>query len=263
MGQPRYVTVMFIPDGAQARHGFRVRQWVLKLAAALMVVLVLGVILFFSLYGRVLVRAATTERLIAENDRLRRYQYKVKLLEDNLNQVRDIVARLTELAGVDYKLPELLDDSALFAALDEKPGAAVARPAGIDLSLPSGMPVHGFVSRDFEVDNPEHYHPGIDIACSKRTPVLATAHGVVERAEYDSTYGYLIVLRHNDSITTIYGHNEELLVDSGQLVPAGGRIALSGNTGKSTAPHLHYEIRMHDQPINPMDDLYDEKTKLR
>jgi murein DD-endopeptidase MepM/ murein hydrolase activator NlpD len=263
MKQPKFVTIMLIPDGAEARRGFRVRRWVLKAIVALTAVIVVGIVLFFAMYGKVLTRAAMTEKLSEENQKLRRYQYKVKLLEENLKQAREIVGRLTELAGIDYKFPELPDDSALFAALDEGRGATIARPAGLDLTLPSGLPAQGFISQDFEIEHPERYHPGVDIACAEGTPVLATANGVVERAVFDSTYGNLLVIRHSDSVTTVYGHNRELLVKQGQLVAAGSRIALSGNTGKSTAPHLHYEIRVHDQPIHPLENQYDEKGKLR
>ena len=262
MSKPKFVTIMFIPDGTEARRGFRVRLWVLKAIAALTALIALGIIIFFAVYGNVFTRAAMTERLLEENDRLLRYQYKVKLLEENLNHAREIVGRLTELAGIDYKFPELPDDSTLFATLDEKAGGVVARPIGLDLNLPAGLPVQGFVSQDFQIEHKERYHPGIDIACAEGTPVLATANGVVEKAAYDSTYGYLVVIRHNDSVTTAYGHNRELLVELGQSVAAGSRIALSGNTGKSTAPHLHYEIRIHNQPINPLDSPYDKKDKL-
>jgi len=263
MSQSKFVTIMLIPDGAEARRGFRIRQWVLKAIVALTAVVLVGIIVFFSVYGKVLTRAAMTEKLTEENQRLRRYQYKVKLLEENLKQTREIVGRLTELAGIDYKFPELPDDSTLFAALDEKRGAVIMRPAGLDLTIPSGLPAQGFISQDFEIEHPERYHPGVDIACSEGTPVLATANGVVERAVFDSTYGNLLVIRHSDSVITLYGHNRELLVEQGQSVAAGSRIALSGNTGKSTAPHLHYEIRIHDQPINPLDNPYDKKNKLR
>ncbi len=263
MSKPKFVTIMIIPDGTDARRGFRIRQWLLKAIVGLTVVLLVGIIVFFAFYGKMLSRAAMTEKVIAENQRLSRYQYKVKLLEENLKQAREIVSRLTELAGIDYKFPKLPEDSALFAALDKNQAAVVARPGGADFSLPSGLPLQGFISQDFEIENKEHYHPGVDIACAEGTPVLATANGVVEQAVFDSTYGYLAVLRHNDSITTVYGHNSELLVKEGQHVPAGGRIALSGNTGKSTAPHLHYEIRINNQPINPLDNPYDKKDKLK
>jgi murein DD-endopeptidase MepM/ murein hydrolase activator NlpD len=263
MGESKYVTIMLVPDGTEPRQGIRVRRWVLKLAVVLTALILVGIIAFFSVYGSVLSRAIETGRLRVENEQLRRYQYKVQLLEQNLNETRDIVTRLAALAGIDVEFPELPDDSTLFASMGEKPGGYLARPADLDLTVPSGMPVQGFISRDFEIDNPEHYHPGIDIACAEGTPVLATASGVVESASFDSTLGNLLVLRHSDSMVTVYGHSSQLFVDVGQLVPVGGRIALSGNTGQSTAPHVHYEIRKHNQPINPLDSKYDEKAELR
>jgi murein DD-endopeptidase MepM/ murein hydrolase activator NlpD len=83
--------------------------------------------------------------------------------------------------------------------------------------------------------------------------VLATAAGEVIMAGWDDIYGNMVVIRHNDSIVTLYGHNSELLVKQGDKALAGSRLALSGNTGVSTAPHLHYELRIHNQPINPLD----------
>ena len=266
MAQSKFVTIMVIPDGAEARRGFRIRAWLLKAIIGLTGLAVLGIIVFFLFYGKVLSRAALTERLIEENQTLLLYQQKIRLLEENLKEAREIVGRLTQLAGIDYRFPELADDSAFLAAFesaDGGPPAVVIRPLGTDLTLPIGLPVQGFISKDFENADEGHFHPGVDIACAEGTPVLATANGIVAYAEFDSTYGYMVVLTHNDSIASIYGHNSQLLVEPGQEVLAGGRIALSGNTGKSTAPHVHYEVRLHDEPINPLVNWYDKENELR
>ena len=252
----KYVTLMLIPDGAAERRGFRMRFWMFKTLIGLQIALVVGIILFFAFYGQVLSRAALADNLQEENERLLRYQYKVKLLEENLLHAREIVTRLTELAGIDIQLPVLPDDSTLFAALDQPVGATLERSAGIDLSIPSGLPVTGFVTQDFDTTE-QHFHPGIDIACALGTPVLATASGRVTYADYDSTYGFMVVLQHNDSIVSVYGHNDSNLVFIGDNVATGGRIALSGNTGTSTAPHVHYEVRIHNKPINPLDVRYE------
>lgn len=258
MAESKYITLMLIPEGTESRRGFKMRAWVLKLVVGFVAVLLIGIVLFFAFYGKVLTRAAMADKLAKENEQLLRYQYKVQLLEANLNQARDIVTRLTELAGIDIEFPELPDDSTLFASLDETGMAVLARSETADMSLPEGLPIQGFISQDFELNDPDHYHPGVDIACAEGTPILATAAGEVVFAEYDSTaYGYMIVIRHNDSVTTLYGHNRENLVQVGQVVPAGGRIALSGNTGKSTAPHLHYEVKINNKPIDPLDSWYD------
>lgn len=253
MKKSRYVTIMLIPEGGEQRTGFRIQYWVLKTGAVLAALLVITIAVFIFFSTRLMSQAATADTLQKENDELRRYQYKVTLLEQNLRDAREVVTRLTELAGIDYTFPELPDDSVLFAQMDEQTGAVVPRAAGRDWSMPTGLPIDGFISQEFNIEQSNQYHPGIDIACAEGTPVLATAAGHVAYAAFDSTYGFMIVLQHNDSVQSLYGHNQKLLVQQGQDVLAGSRIALSGNTGVSTAPHLHYEIRINDEPINPLE----------
>lgn len=259
MNPSRYVTIMFVPDGAEARRGYRMRLWVLKAALWTLAALLVGQVFFFAFYADVLRRAAITDKLAAENERLLRYQYKVQVLEENMNKARLIVQQIAELAGVEYRLPELPDDSILFAGMDRTSVAMLSRSVGPDLSWPSGLPIQGFITQDFELEDSSRFHPGVDIVCAEGTPVLAVAIGTVVYADYDSTYGRLLVIQHNDSVTTLYGHNDSLLVQVGDRVSIGSRIALSGNTGQSTAPHLHYEVRVHDEPINPLDLEYEEK----
>lgn len=253
MAERKYVTVMLVPDGTEARYGFRMREWLLKVIVGAIVLLIIGIVLFFAFYGQVVTRAAMANRLIEENERLMRYQYKVKMLEENLLQTREKVIKLISLAGIDYEFPEIPDDSTLFASIDKKKATEIETgPLGA-MEFPNGLPIQGTMSQGFKIDDDEHYHPGIDIACAVGTPVLATANGTVEFVGVDSVYGNMVVIRNNDTITTVYGHNEKILVEPNQLVLAGHRVALSGNTGISTAPHLHYEVRVNDKPVNPLE----------
>lgn len=258
MAAPKYVTIMLVPDGTEARTGWRMRQWLLRTIVIGITALVVVIILFFAFYGVVLSRAARTEQVIKENNDLKRYYYKVQLLEQNLHQAREVVTRMAKLAGVDFQLPELPDDSTLFAELaDEDTSTLSSTP---DWSLPAGLPIQGYVTQQFETEDPARYHPGVDIACAIGTPVLATGSGAVEYIAFDSTYGNMIVLRHNDSVTTVYGHNDRVLAVKGQRVRVGSCIAESGNSGRSSAPHLHYEVRIHGEPINPLDNPYDQEN---
>ncbi|MDX9858061.1 MAG: peptidoglycan DD-metalloendopeptidase family protein [candidate division Zixibacteria bacterium] len=256
----KYVTIMLIPDGTEARAQWRIRQWILRLIVGGIIFILVGIVLFFSFYGSVLSRAAITERVQSENEGLKRYRYKVQLLEDNLREAREMVTRLTKLAGVDFEFPEMPTDSTIFAQLDRTAIAVMARPVSADYSVPVGLPIDGFISQQFSPSD-DHYHPGVDIACAIGTPVLATGSGLVEFVGFDSLYGNLVVVRHNDTVTSMYGHNQEILVAPGSPVTVGARIALSGNTGQSTAPHLHYEIRIKDEPINPLDNPYDKEDE--
>ncbi len=253
MKSPRYLTIMLVPDGTESGREYRIKTWLFKFLIWSFTILIVGIILFFLFYGEILTKAAMSEKLKKENEQLLRYQYKVKLLEDNLVQTREVVSRLIELAGIDYEFPDFPSDSAIFAELDKKGIAVLTRDKIGDFSIPSGQPLQGFISQDFEIEDQDRFHPGVDFACAEGTIVLATGNGEVMTAEFDETYGFMIVLKHNDSIKTVYGHNSELLVEVGQKVLVGSRIALSGNTGNSSAPHLHYEILVNDKPINPMD----------
>ena len=261
MGTPKFVTVMLVPDGTAARFSWRVRQWMLRAILIGLGVLLVGIVLFFIYYGAVVSRAAVTEKVIKENEDLKRYYYKVQLLEQNLHQAREVVTRMAHMAGMeDFQLPDLPDDSSLFSRLSASDTTANKKSAAPNWSLPVGLPVQGYLTQRFDVSNADHYHPGVDIACPIGTPVLATGSGVVEYVASDSTYGNMVVLRHNDSVTTIYAHNDKNLVQKGQSVRVGTRIADSGNTGRSTAPHVHYELRVNGEPIDPLENPYDQEN---
>lgn len=95
-------------------------------------------------------------------------------------------------------------------------------------------------------------HEGIDIAVPPGSVVRAAAQGRVKIARWYGGYGLLVVLDHGDGVSTRYGHNSRLLVREGEWVRRGEAIALSGNTGNSTGPHLHFEIRMDGRPVDPL-----------
>lgn len=253
----KYVTVQLVPDGTGARRAVRMPQWMLRAVVVFLSLIMLGMVVFFAFYGSVLRRAAITEEVMKENKNLRRYYYKVQLLEENLNEAREVVKRMTEMAGIDYEFPDFPDDSTLFAGLNVNPPAVSVGAGSSDWSNPAGLPIQGFVTQTFNTED-GHVHPGVDIACAVGTPVLATGRGVVDEVRFDSVYGNVVVLQHNDSVKTVYGHNEKILVQVGQEVPVGARVALSGNSGRSSAPHLHYEVRIHDKPIDPMENPYEE-----
>jgi len=95
-------------------------------------------------------------------------------------------------------------------------------------------------------------HRGIDIAVPSGTSVLAAADGVVIKSTYNSSYGYYVSINHGGGLVTLYAHNSSLAVGVGQSVKRGQKIAVSGNTGNSTGPHLHYEVMLNGQTTNPM-----------
>lgn len=95
------------------------------------------------------------------------------------------------------------------------------------------------------------WHPGIDIANSSGTPIIATAGGEVVQSEWYGGYGNMVQINHGNGITTVYGHNSQNLVRAGQVVKKGETIAYIGSTGYSTGPHVHYEVRVNGTAVNP------------
>jgi murein DD-endopeptidase MepM/ murein hydrolase activator NlpD len=96
------------------------------------------------------------------------------------------------------------------------------------------------------------FHAGIDLTAPAGTPIQAAAEGVVVIAGDCEGYGNCIVIDHGVSLATLYGHQSTLLVRVGEHVDAGQVIGLEGSTGRSTGPHLHFEVRLHGLPIDPL-----------
>jgi murein DD-endopeptidase MepM/ murein hydrolase activator NlpD len=123
-------------------------------------------------------------------------------------------------------------------------------------SAPSIWPVEGIVTGSFgeRIDpfNGEGaFHSGVDISAPYGTPVIAPADGIVAFADFMGGYGRAIVVDHGHGITTRYGHLANFSVAPGQRVHRGDTIGFVGLTGRSTGPHLHYEVRINDTPVNP------------
>lgn len=99
-------------------------------------------------------------------------------------------------------------------------------------------------------------HTGLDIAATTGTPIKVVADGTVTFAQYNGSYGNLVKIDHGEGVVTWYGHTSKMYVKVGQKVKAGDIIAAVGSTGNSTGPHLHLEIRINGEHVNPQDYLY-------
>ena len=125
-------------------------------------------------------------------------------------------------------------------------------------SMPSGMPLaftrltSQFGNRFHPMSGRYQPHAGIDLAAPMGSPVMATADGIVNVAGWSGGYGLLIQIDHGGAVETRYAHLSQLAVASGQSVKRGQIIGFVGSTGRSTGPHLHYEVRQSNVAVNPL-----------
>lgn len=134
--------------------------------------------------------------------------------------------------------------------------ATTARRSAV--SIPSLAPVtvsylsSGYGMRNHPVLGGRRAHKGIDLAASTGTPIRASADGVVEKADWFGGYGLFVQLDHGGAMETRYGHMSRVAVAEGQQVRKGDVIGYVGSTGRSTGPHLHYEVRVAGEAVNPV-----------
>ncbi len=129
-------------------------------------------------------------------------------------------------------------------------------------NIPTKAPVSGIITQEFkEGVNGENVHNGIDISGPIGTPISASAGGLVVFSGWTNDLGNLIVIVHNNKYVTVYGHNSENIVKEKQIVKKGQLIALLGNSGQSTGPHLHFEIWKNAEAKNPREFITEYEKK--
>ena len=138
-------------------------------------------------------------------------------------------------------------------------------------SIPSIVPLanvditrigRGFGYRMHPILHVVKMHTGVDLTASRGTPVYATGDGIIIQASATSGgYGNVIKINHGYSYSSLYAHLSKILVSAGEKVKRGQLIGLVGTTGRSTGPHLHYEVRINNTPVNPVNFFYNDMTK--
>jgi murein DD-endopeptidase MepM/ murein hydrolase activator NlpD len=233
--------------------------------------------------------AALSERLHLQQGLLDASQSRLREIRGEIDSWRDLHAKIWEpfgpeagparrgtgIGGGDGKAVET-DRAPVKEEMDRLLGVVreegesirmlerfLGRASRVLASLPSRWPVRGPVNSDYGqrrspwAPNSE-FHSGIDIGARVGTPVKAPAPGVVIFAGQQADYGVTLVIDHGNNTRSLYGHLSRLAVAAGQPVKRGDLVALTGNTGRSSGPHLHYEIQVKGQPVNPHSYIWEE-----
>ena len=192
-------------------------------------------------------------------DEITQLQSSKSELEKELNLKQDemllVINRVGEIElalGLEQQYPQNLENR-----LDTASVNSVARQTMLQL-VPNGSPLEfsrrssRFGLREHPIVGKQQHHKGVDLSASRGTPIYAPADGVVEVVRSSKQgFGNLLKIRHAFGFSTLYAHLDEFKVKSGHFVHKGELIASSGNTGLSTAPHLHYEVHFLDRALNP------------
>jgi len=264
----KYLDLLVVPQGKQPALNLRVSTLLVKVAAVSVGVWLIGLLVLTVFYASISHKALIAEQLRQENERLRDYNAKVVEIEKSFKKNLELVAKIAELAGIELGDPSpqqvTLEDSLDQERIgrqgpSDRPvlaGLAGEQPAlsaeSLDsLRVPHGRPLYGWTSRGYAVTDSASRHEGVDIAVKEGTPVVATATGIVIFAGWDQVFGNLMVIDHENGYRTVYGHNQKIMANQGEKVYKGDIIALSGNTGQSSAPHLHYGVLQDGVAVDP------------
>jgi murein DD-endopeptidase MepM/ murein hydrolase activator NlpD len=273
--QNRYDLLIIPSDTSRVKRFSISRRAVYGLASsiAILVLFVLFSTFHLSRYEALnfsyMMAKSDNERLKSENDV---YHNSLDKLKSQMSYIQDRskeVARQAKLeteTDIDSQLgvggPETMDKLSKAADQLEHQVMLIGdrlRSEQLRLAtIPSGLPVLGYQTAGFGYRrNPfgeggSEHHEGVDIAVEFGTPVSATADGVVFISGPNSGYGNLVAIYHTNGITSRYGHLSRVAVQQGQRVKRGDLIGYAGSTGRSTGPHVHYELRVNDQPVDPI-----------
>jgi len=250
------VTIVIHRDGEVVSRSYRLPLTVARVGLVLLAVLGVIVIVGGILYAPIVRSAATVPGL---RDRVVRLESENAQVRDLARTLADAESRYEQIRGMlggdIVRAVQPTPTSPLPAAVPILALAPASPPRyESGLSAPSHWPLdgRGVVTRgQVSPGVRDETHTGLDIAVPVGTPIRASGGGVVAEVGQDAEYGRYVMLAHPNQYETLYGHASRLLVVIGDTVQAGQVIALSGSTGRSTGPHLHFEVRRSGRAVDP------------
>jgi murein DD-endopeptidase MepM/ murein hydrolase activator NlpD len=260
---PRKIRIHLVPDSGDEPLSVEVPLAVLRFLALLIVGGILAILfLIFSSSSLILEKQKNRvlERHLEENTA---QLSRMNTLERELEESAVLLYRMQTLFGEgtlppDSLIPEqILRERALAEGLPQRENLLQRGEQQVLSAMPSTWPLRGWITQEFHGQHGHDYHAGIDIAAEPGTPVRAAGDGVVLVAGWNDEYGNFVLLDHGFGVTSLYGHNSHLGVRKEDRVERGDILGYVGSTGRSTAPHLHFEIRRNGIPEDPKSYLLD------
>jgi len=284
-----FYTIMFIPEGNGKAFSMHIHRNIVYSLLVFLVVFFFGFILLVIKSGEIAAKLQLVYLLASENRQLREETKTMKTIAikiDGIEQMSHYLQRVATATNNDPKkgmlafsktgngsdavfakdnMDELLDNIRRSSGGESKAAARPVETTELYLaSIPNIQPVlDGWITRRFSMTatDTSAAHTGIDYAATLGTLIRATAPGVVEDVSTDKYFGLILIIKHGYGYSTKYGHCSQILVAKGDHVERGQTIALVGNTGRSSAPHLHYEVLKDGKSVDPTKFLFNGSTK--
>ncbi len=270
---------MFIPEGNLRTFSMHVHRNIVYSLGAFLLIFFVGFILLVVKSGEIAAKLQLVYILTLENKRLKEEKGKITYVaakQDRIEQMGRYLQRIGRSVSADQKksqssllalkgnshgvvprdnIDEMIDSLAepSTSRVDDAGKRSVAREMSL-AALPNIQPVvDGWITRGYlvEANDTEQAHNGVDYAATQGSLIRATAPGIVDNVVNDRYFGLLLTIKHAYGMSTRYGHCLQILVSKGDHVERGQTVALVGNTGRSSAPHLHYEVLKDGKNVDP------------
>jgi murein DD-endopeptidase MepM/ murein hydrolase activator NlpD len=265
----KYYTIMFIPEGNAKTFSVHIYRGIVYSLIFFIVVFFLGSLCLLLKSGEIAAKLQLTYALRIENKKVIEENKKLNFVRDKIEEIEVMGAylqKMATMAGDPVKKTEQ-SSNVLVNANDEvvfnkdtledikeiKQKSEVNQ--GFLAAVPNIEPTEGWITRKFVIqqNDTEQFHSGVDFAATSGSLIRATARGIVEDVYKDTYFGLIVSIKHGYGFITRYGHCLQILVAKGDHVERGQTIALVGNTGRSSAPHLHYEVIKDGKAVDPLE----------
>ncbi|MEO0142337.1 MAG: M23 family metallopeptidase [candidate division WOR-3 bacterium] len=226
-------------DARTSKHIF-LSQRLLTLLSFIFIIIVILIVAGIFNYGSLSYRAMEATLLKRRNAEIEKEFAKLEKIKKDLALAELNNERIKIMLGIEKSPPQVEPE------VGKNPAPNATEGVKEVSNIPYLFPTIGQISKSF-TDG----HPGIDIAAPILSPVIATASGKVVTVGWDTLYGNYIIIEHNKNYSTFFGHLNSITTKQGEEVAAGAVIGTVGSSGKSTSPHLHYEVRFQGKPVDP------------
>ena len=258
---------MFVPEDNGKTFSLRVPKFIIYSLITFIVIFCFGLGVLIFKAGEIAAKLQLVYSLRVENKKINEENAQLRLISQKVAHLEELANYLENLAVPaqikNYKVDRSVEDS-LKNLLEKKTqnvdnilksSSAINNQDTViqDVAaIPNIPPVEGWITRGLSESNSSNLsHTGLDYAASAGSPIKATAPGIVEDVKKDVNFGLVVTIKHGNGFVTRYGHCSQILVSVRDRVKRGQTIALVGNTGRSSAPHLHYELLKDEKIVDP------------